>query len=238
MYQLPISRMAAFKDKLVNIPIEETDIINTLEVLPRTPADGGLIEIKLKRKVAYKNYHRQEYINPKRLHDALKFLKDLGNPNYQFDSNPMDYRRRCENNDPEGFDLLFIDKWDDGMDFSNKHPEKLSVFFVDDRNPTWDEIMDLKEYIEYLEEEIYQEEEADYRLNDPVRKFQIDYDKAVCLSEKFPEAFHTENDHNNVGDRCSVAPGEGKIPQNILTTHNWDALAFPMKHPDGRNGLH
>ena len=75
MYQLPISRMAAFKDKLVNIPIEETDIINTLEVLPRTPADGGLIEIKLKRKVAYKNYHRQEYINPKQLQSTKDYIK-------------------------------------------------------------------------------------------------------------------------------------------------------------------
>ena len=28
------------------------------------------------------------------------------------------------------------------------------------------------------------------------------------------------------------------MPENILMTKSWDAKAFPMKHPDGLNGLH
>ena len=36
----------------------------------------------------------------------------------------------------------------------------------------------------------------------------------------------------------AFAPGEGKIPENILTSENWDALAFPLKHPDGNFNLH
>ena len=38
--------------------------------------------------------------------------------------------------------------------------------------------------------------------------------------------------------QISLAPREGKIPENILFSDNWDALAFPMKHPDGKNNLH
>ena len=47
IFQLPRSRMAACKDKLVNVPIHDTDIINTFESLPRTPKEAGLFEIKL-----------------------------------------------------------------------------------------------------------------------------------------------------------------------------------------------
>ena len=57
IFQLPKSRMSAIKDKLVNIPIGECDIMNTVEHFPRTPMEGGLLEVKLKRKIEYKNYH-------------------------------------------------------------------------------------------------------------------------------------------------------------------------------------
>ena len=83
IYQLPKSRMAAMKDKLVNIPIREDDISSTLHSLPRTPLEGGLVEIKLKRKIEYKNYHRQKYVNPSKIFNAVHYLKDAGNPFYQ-----------------------------------------------------------------------------------------------------------------------------------------------------------
>ena len=51
IYQLPKSRMAGMKDRLINIPIYEQDVINTIENIPRTPNEAGLLEIKLKRKI-------------------------------------------------------------------------------------------------------------------------------------------------------------------------------------------
>ena len=50
------------------------------------------------------------------------------------------------------------------------------------------------------------------------------------LVDKFPEA----NVKEELADSISFAPGEGKTPENILQTKNW---AFPMKHPDGKNGI-
>ena len=82
-----------------------------------------------------------------------------------------------------------------------------------------------------IDEEV--NEELEYQSNDPIRKYQFNYDKSVCLTENYPEAAEIENCH-----KYSFAPGEGKIPENVLMTKDWDILAFPMKNPDGKNGLH
>jgi hypothetical protein len=50
IYQLPKSRWTALKDRVVNVPINENSIINTLDKMPRTPRDAGLIGVALKRK--------------------------------------------------------------------------------------------------------------------------------------------------------------------------------------------
>jgi hypothetical protein len=35
--------MSAVKDRLVNVPVAPTDIINTITNIPRTPREAGLI---------------------------------------------------------------------------------------------------------------------------------------------------------------------------------------------------
>jgi hypothetical protein len=57
IYQLPKSRMAGCKDKLINIPNNDEDVYNTVKNIPRTPREAGLLEISLKRKLEYKNNH-------------------------------------------------------------------------------------------------------------------------------------------------------------------------------------
>ena len=66
IYQMPKSRWTALKDRLINIPLNDDDILNTLEQMPRTPRDAGLIGVSLKRKKEYKNSHKQQLINPKK----------------------------------------------------------------------------------------------------------------------------------------------------------------------------
>ena len=53
IYQLPKSRWTALKDRLINIPIMDEDIMNTIEQMPRTPQEAGLIGVALKRKKEY-----------------------------------------------------------------------------------------------------------------------------------------------------------------------------------------
>ena len=75
IYQLPRSRMAGCKDRLINIPINDEDVLNSVNRLPRTPSEAGLVEIKLKRKLEYNNYHKKEYVDPRKIFTALDFLK-------------------------------------------------------------------------------------------------------------------------------------------------------------------
>ena len=97
--------------------------------------------------------------------------------------------------------------------------------------------MELRVDINQLESDIAEKEDIEYRQFDPIRKYQIDYDKSVCLSEKYPEAFHLEKNSASVSGQLSVAPGEGKVPENILLSENWNTQAFSLKHPDRKFNL-
>ena len=43
--KLPKSRWPAMKDRTINIPINDGDIVNTIESLPRTPTSAGIIQL-------------------------------------------------------------------------------------------------------------------------------------------------------------------------------------------------
>ena len=87
--------------------------------------------------------------------------------------------------------------------------------------------------------------------NDPVRKFQINYNNDLYMVPKYPEGMTLDGvclpiSVNNSGHQPNevdanqiheIAPGEGKTPINIVYCDDWDAKAFPMLFPDGRNHL-
>ena len=49
--QLPKSRWTVLTDRIINVPIENKDVLNTIELLPRNPKEAGLIGVSLKRKL-------------------------------------------------------------------------------------------------------------------------------------------------------------------------------------------
>ena len=107
--QLPKSRWSATKDKIVNVPINDQDIVDTMEMLPRTPDEAGLVCIELKRKLEYKNTHRAEYISVSKVEKALDTLYDLGHPHYQFVGYMAGFEERCKKEEP----LLRFDRLSD-----------------------------------------------------------------------------------------------------------------------------
>ena len=226
IYQLPKSRMAACKDRLINIPINSEDIQNTLANLPRTPREAGLLEAKLKSKLEYKNTHQQAYIDPAKIYKALDFLKKSGHPDYAFYDDLNTYEGRCKSSDIE----VTVLNDSDVETIVEKDVYLKSLKLEQFGEP---ELTDGEE----SEDEDSDEEEELYKKNDVIRKFQFDYNRSVCLVDKFPEAAVTEEAIDDT-DQISFAPGEGKIPQNILSSKDWDLKAFPMKHPDGKNNLH
>ena len=54
-------------------------------------------------------------------------------------------------------------------------------------------------------EEEKEKDEEEYKEKDPIRKYQFDYNKTTCMTNKYPEA--------NFESALSFAPAEGKILQ-------------------------
>ena len=78
LFKLPKTRWAGMRDKLVNVPINDDDLINTLSnvtKLPGAPDKAGLLPVKLKRKIEYKNFVLEAYIDPTKLVKVVNVLK-------------------------------------------------------------------------------------------------------------------------------------------------------------------
>ena len=67
-----------------------------------------------------------------------------------------------------------------------------------------------------------------------MKKWQFEYNKSTCFSDNYPEINFKEDNLKNL----SIAPGEGKLPTNILEENDWDLKTFPGLLPDGNNSLH
>ena len=80
IYYLPKSRWTGLKDRVINIQIEKESLMNTIEKLPRLPAESGLVEVKLKRRIEYKQSHKREYVDPNKIFKALEYLRSNGHP--------------------------------------------------------------------------------------------------------------------------------------------------------------
>ena len=109
IYNLPKSRWPATKNQMISVPIPINHLQQTITQLPRLPKDAGLITVNLKKKKEYKSSHKKQLINPDRVISSLQFLKISGHPFYQFcdDFNLDSYRKRCQDEDPKGFEQIF-----------------------------------------------------------------------------------------------------------------------------------
>ena len=81
--QLPKSGMKGMVDRTVCVPIEDTEIMNTITKLPRTLESSAVVGVDFKRMKNMKNVHVKGFIRPTKLFEALVTLKVLGNPHYQ-----------------------------------------------------------------------------------------------------------------------------------------------------------
>ena len=235
IFLLPKSRMSAVKDRLVNVPVTASDVLNTVENIPRTPREAGLIQVKLKRKLKYKNYHKQEYIDPEKIFKTLEHLRNSGHPYYQFYDDYSTFRKRCR-------EESLRDQFDEVITIKKK---AVTVYICDSDTET---IIDLNEKLNTEhEEETHKKEESDsdfaqndedeYVKKDPVRKYQFDHNISTCLTNKFPELLANDDGEEDPND-FSFAPGDGKTPKNIFMDVDWDIKAWPSLHPDGKYGLH
>ena len=227
IYQLPKSRWTALKDRIINVPINDEDILNTVELLPRTPKEAGLIGVSLKRKMEYKNTHKRQLVNPEKIWRMLNNMKKAGNPYYQFYEDVNAYEERCKMTDPEGHEVIFPN--DDELEEDIDKMPKESTLNIQD------EVMkeaSMKDEEIDSDDDSDEEEEKEYLTKDPIRKFQFTYNESLCMANKYPEV-----DVIDPTKDIEIAPGEGHIPNNIMSDKDWDVKAFPHLHnADGSNG--
>ena len=219
VFLLPKTRWTALKDRAINVPIPESSVLNTISMLPRTPKEAGLIAVSLKRKKEFKNSHKSQLINTNRIFRVLSKLKENKHPYYQFYDDYDAYEQRCLQTDPDGYTMTHRNVDDEVLEEIEKMETSSNDGYVQDEFSELDE----RSLVDSSDEG--SEKEADEISKDPVRKFHFNYDKSLCLADKYPE--------------ISVAPGEGQKPTNILSEKDWDIKAFPHLHNyDGSNGLH
>ena len=93
------------------------------------------------------------------------------------------FQNRCKDNN----ELFLLN--DQNIESIQENNNKLQIKFV---NNDCEEIVEKEQYLKNMEIQMAIDEETYYRKNDPIRRYQIDYDASVCLTENYPEAFNSE----------------------------------------------
>merc|ERR1739838_648646 len=71
---LPKTRMEAMNDRVINVPIPDDNIAKNVNTLPRNENNSGMVNVKIKRTMKMKNFHKAGMINPPRVYDCLNQL--------------------------------------------------------------------------------------------------------------------------------------------------------------------
>ena len=83
------------KDKIINVPVSEKSIVNTMQQMPRTPEEACLLNVSLKRQIAKKGEYLKQLIRPKRLFDVLAKLKENNTLQAFFASSKYSWSQYC-----------------------------------------------------------------------------------------------------------------------------------------------
>ena len=182
LLQLPKSRWNALKDRVINVPIADNDLLKSLNKLnqfPRNVEDAGLLPVLLKRNLSFKSAVLKAHVNPDNLIKALKYLQKMKHPSYADIVIDCNYTITSDTSEIDITENL-----------ENAH------------------IMNENENVE---------------------------NAATLLINNQPEI---DMIHQISSDQpVSLAPGEDKIPANIMRDDHWDINAFPLFHPSGKYGL-
>ena len=209
IWELPTSRMKQLKNKVILVPLEDEDINRTIETLPRKFDDAELVEVNLKKMLSLKSSYAQSYISPNRLKKAIKKFQDLGNQHYL------------------------------GIRIDNEY----SLTDTDDGVVSEDEPMETNEEVD---KETDDQEEDDKILSN-VKEYQSDQNSHTCMVRENPECMvHENTGFENITvkkdatskNSVTIAPGENKIPTNLMREKDFDVKANPILHPTGKYGLH
>ena len=235
IFPLKTSRWSALDGKVVNVPVRPEDtrnVFNALQTLPRTPDQAGFIAVELKRKLEFKNSHIQaQLVNVPNMIRWVKAFKKAGHPYFKnIFTSQEEYEEHCAQVDPRGWRTLYPHIQDDLMEDLEAAPLEEMMEVQDVLLPSEPD----QEPSSPHDGDKEAEEERYFLENDVVRKHQFTYNKSLLMNETHPEM-----DNRAASSVVSLAPGQGKVPQDPLYDPHWDIKAFPhLNNTDGSNGLY
>ena len=80
---LPKSGIGAMVDRVVNVPLNDSDIVSNVNVFPRTLEQSAIVPIQFKRKKEFKANYLEALVRPQACREAVITLKRLGNKHYE-----------------------------------------------------------------------------------------------------------------------------------------------------------
>ena len=110
IFQFETSRWTLLSEKVINVPIENSDIGNTIEKLPRTPLQAGLVGVSIRSRLkgsSLKITKHPQRICPTKVLGLISRLKEAGNKYYQNIQNEEEYKEFCEETDVNGYSMLY-----------------------------------------------------------------------------------------------------------------------------------
>ena len=100
--QMPKRFMPGMTGKMINVPLEQSDISNTMKVLPRCTDEAAIVVLQLKKKQELRTAYAESFIRPAVCLKAVKKLKEIENPHYtnvEIDENFMEKGKRDKDKD-------------------------------------------------------------------------------------------------------------------------------------------
>ena len=106
LVSLPKGGQKSLHGSAVNVP-SKLNTVTTL--LPRLPQDAEVVPLKLKRKLASKGHYMHEYVRPKKIMAALKWLQQ-NNPLYKDVTICMDWEEIWEQDESDLWEAMTLNE--------------------------------------------------------------------------------------------------------------------------------
>ena len=236
IHTLPKSTWSGSKGKVVNVPLTSDKLRETFDKIttfPRQPIDGGIISVKLKRRLCYKKpYLPVHWIHPKKVVNAAIFYKESGHPQYQNIDIDENYTPKISIDVPVPDSAKVTDKPYESLKeapATDNNSEKVTT-----ENSGADENPDNESGIGDIDED--SDEDLDDDRLEAVEKNQFDLDQHYVMANDHPESMFVSSSSKGRKD-LNIAPGEGFIPSSLMRDDTWDIDSFPQFHPSGQYGL-
>ena len=183
-----------------------------LEVsLPRIPGNDGIINLKLKRKMQYKTYHKFETVRPHLIYESLLFLKD---------------------HHPEYKDVSILPHEEFLVSFEEKNPH-----CDEDNNEVHDNQSESEEdSLDEDEDDKSLEDKSDNVFNNVTCLCPEDPTSGVIVNTKSHSIKKKKSRKSNT--IYEVAPGEGRSCNNWARDKKFEATGFPHIFCYGQGCFH